>query len=853
MQYIYTQKDPINVAKIGGKSASLAKMNKGGFTIPEWFAISPQAFLDSLTTEQKEMLQDHRVEEVFAKLEINQKVKDEISKTVAKLGLHKCKMAVRSSGVIEDGKENSFAGQFESYLWVTEAELFEYVKKVWHSGFSERIFEYYKQRDIDPLFSSPAVLVQKMVNADKAGVIFSVDPVEYNPNKMVLSVTKGVGDKLMTGEVDGDTYYLSRKGEILKSDLIEDNHPILSKSECKQVGELAVKVEKYFQSPQDIEWAIENKKVYLLQSRPITTIKNASKHVTTLWDNSNIVESYSGIVSPLTFSFASTVYSAVYKRFSEIMGVPRSVISENLIVYDNFLGFINGRMYYNLLNWYKMIMYLPGFTLNSKFMEQMMGVSEPLPDKIMSQITIKTYTTKDKLIAWYRLIISSVQSLYQFIRLEQEIKYFFDLLQKTLSCSSSDIENMTLDELGTYFRNLEKALINNWNAPLINDFYCMIFFGLSRKLLNKYLGKEGEELHNSFLKHQGNMISAEPAKRIKQMAKVAAKNSALLDALKSENQEKIVAAIKADKEFSELYYSYLDKFADRCLQELKLESLTLDEDPSTFQNTILTFALSNNTNDHEEESDDTEPYNKLNSMLSHKPIMLAVTKWVIKHAVRLVRNRENLRFERTRLFGTIRKISIATGKKLLAMGKLEHYRDIFYLELDEILGMFEGRLTTLNLKNLVAIRKEEAANYENMEDPPQRFFITGAVSLSFDNIVASRPEADTSDPNVRKGIGCCPGILRGKVRVIHNPKEDMLAPGEILVAKFTDPGWIMLFANASGILVERGSLLSHSAIVAREMGIPAVVSVHGLMEWLKTGDEVEFDGATGVITRIIKE
>jgi pyruvate,water dikinase len=102
----------------------------------------------------------------------------------------------------------------------------------------------------------------------------------------------------------------------------------------------------------------------------------------------------------------------------------------------------------------------------------------------------------------------------------------------------------------------------------------------------------------------------------------------------------------------------------------------------------------------------------------------------------------------------------------------------------------------------------------------------------------------------RKGIGCCPGVVRGKVRVITDPRNARLEQGEILVAERTDPGWIMLFPAAKGVLVERGSLLSHSAIVAREMRIPAIVSVPGITSWLKNGDIVEFDGSTGVIRRI---
>lgn len=851
MKYVLHTSDKAGRELMGGKAYALAALRKQDFNIPEWFVISPLAFTETLKRAGLATLQPKEASKAIASLEIPREVQSEIYKALEKLKLRDYKLAVRSSGVIEDGNESSFAGQFESHLNVPSNHLLKYIKKVWESGFTTTILEYYKQRGIDPLLSPPAVLVQKMVKADQAGVLFTLDPVSKNYNHMVISATRGLGDKLMTGEIDGDTYITSRAGKIIKASLVEENNPALTPDLCRKITRLASKLEKHFKCPQDIEWAIEKDKLYLLQARPITTATTSHEsEATTLWDNSNIVESYGGIVSPLTFSFASTIYAAVYKRFAEIMGVSRKEIQDNNVVYENCLGFINGRMYYNLINWYKMIVLLPGFTLNSKFMEQMMGVAEPLPSHILEKITIKQATFKAKTIAWYCLVISSVKSLYQLATLDRQIKQFFKLLEEALSTSHKPIEQMSLSELGSYYRKLEKALINNWNAPLINDFYCMIFFGISRKLLKKYCGTQGEQLHNSFLKHQGNIISAEPAKRIKEMALIAAQDKILISAMQSKDPSSMDSAVKNNPKFSKLLKEYMDKFSDRCLEELKLESLTIADDPYILYESILAFALVGSNAGSAMTHQEKNPYQQLNRLMKGSLVKRFILGFLIRFAVKLIRNRENLRFERTRLFGTVRKIATSAGRNLQGSGKIDDYRDIFYLEVNELLGIIEGRLTTLDLKGLIALRKKQAEEFASMPDPPSRFFITGPVAINLDKLITTQPGCKVNVGNTKSGIGCCPGIIRAKVRVIHDPKTDTLRPGEILVAKFTDPGWIMLFANASGILVERGSLLSHSAIVAREMGIPAIVSVPGLMDWLKSGEEVEFDGTTGVIKKL---
>ena len=178
-------------------------------------------------------------------------------------------------------------------------------------------------------------------------------------------------------------------------------------------------------------------------------------------------------------------------------------------------------------------------------------------------------------------------------------------------------------------------------------------------------------------------------------------------------------------------------------------------------------------------------------------------------------------------------------------------RDVFWLEVDEALGVVEGTATSVNLRALVEARRSEFAQYEATDAPPDRFETRGMVHQGEQWAQGAKPaSAPVEGGEARAGTGCYPGVVRGMVRVVRDPRGAELRPGEILVAERTDPGWVMLFPAAAGLLVERGSLLSHSAIVARELGIPAVVSIAGLTQWLTTGDIVEMDGRAGTIRRL---
>lgn len=819
MTVIYDDSNATADAPIGGKARALLAAQRAGLPVPPWFAVSPEAHgMDAK-------------EEIVA-----------AARRLAGEGL----VAVRSSASDEDGAEHSFAGQLESFLNVPVEEVVSKVEAVWRSGFSERLRAYRREQGLDGEPRVPAVIVQRMVPAEVAGVAFSADPVSGRRGVVVVSAVKGLGDALVGGEADGETWRVDRDGTI-----VEGRGAVLSSEQVKEVAALARRAERHFGRPQDIEWAIAGGKLWLLQSRPITSISAMADPdgVYQLWDNSNIAESYGGVTTPMTFSFARHAYEGVYREFCRILGVPPQVIAANDGIFPRMLGLIRGRVYYNLLNWYRLLAMLPGYRANRSFMEQMMGVREKLPDEIAEQIGggSRKLTTAERWRDQLRLARSAWGLVRSHFSLPGQIARFYRRLDEALRLEHP-LEEMRPDELAAHYRGLEQKLLSRWDAPLVNDFFAMIFYGVLRKLTAKWCGDADGTLQNDLLSGGGGMISAEPAQRVREMARVAAKSDGFVGVLCDASPERIAAEMPG--EFRVMYESYLAKFGDRCLEELKLESETLHDDPTTLLRSVGLFARGGR---HEKNGVSEALRERAEARVDREVKGFArrrVFRWVLKNARARVRDRENLRFERTRVFGRVRRVVVEMGGRLWALGLLDEPRDVFYLELDEALAYVEGTATSVELKQLARVRRAEFERYREMPPPDERFVTRGAVYQGNRFVRESTAAIAAVGGDTVKGIGCCPGVVRAKVRVVRDPRGAKLERGEILVAERTDPGWIMLFPSAAGLLVERGSLLSHSAIVSREMGIPSIVSIPGVMKWLNDGDEVEMDGSTGVVRKI---
>lgn len=801
MSGIFFPEDRPGPDLVGAKAATLARLADLA-PVPSWVAVTAGA-----------------VDETG----LSDDAADALTDALARLGPGP--YAVRSSGGREDSAAAAHAGQFLTLLSVPASDVPEAVVRVWRSGFTETVMAYQASQGLTVAPTGISVLVQRQLVPRIAGVVFSADPLTGNRAEAVISAVAGLGDRLMAGEVDGQAYRIVETGQFVE---YPSEAALLTEAEAQAIAALARACAERQGCPQDVEWAIEGETLYLLQSRPITALPVPDETLT-IWDNSNIVESYPGISSVLTCSFARHVYAHVYRVLLGHLGVPGEVVAEHRATVENLLGRIDGRIYYNLLNWYRLLVLLPGFSLNRRAMEQMMGVAEALPDEIAARLAPPLPHGIGRIVAYSRLARVGVGLLGQSLRLPRKVRRFYRRLETALS-HTPDFKARSLSALAQDYRRLEAALLERWDAPLLNDLICMIAFAASRAALTRWAGEAGTRFHADVMVGQGDIVSAEPAQRIRAMGAAVVQHPDLLAQMAAGD-----ATVIDDPRISGALTAYLNRFGDRCPEELKLESISFGDDPTPLLRAIAATA-------------NARGGSRSRELLSLAPLIPSRFKRFL--ATRLlawakarVRDRENLRLERTRVFARVRRIVRAMGARLVEVKRLDKVEDVFHLTIDELLGAIEGGGIDHDLKALVVRRQQQEAIDRAKADPPERMMMRGAALLDRRGVGAAMPATETGTR--RHGTACAPGVVTGTARVITDPTRQSLAPGEILVARHTDPGWIVHFASAAAIIVERGSLLSHSAIVARELGIPCIVGLKGATGWLHDGNRITLDGASG--------
>jgi rifampicin phosphotransferase len=930
-------------SEVGGKGFNLTKLRDEKLAVPTFFILTPNAFMKSLPTTIRSSwanLSSTERAEVVRNLHVQPEVLVEILNSFDnKFGLNAI-VAVRSSAAEEDGANMSYAGQFTSVLNVRRNEIAEAIESVWRSGFTKQLIAYRTMNGLTEAPEPPCVILQQMIAAKTAGVAFGADPITGDLDVVVISAVDGLGDKLVSGEVDSAIYRVkesrgleagwkpalpgfARTGFDLagfdragfdRSGFIESSSNeslgFLSHDQVFDIQQLVTKTQNIFGCPQDIEWAIdENGQLFILQSRPITTLPGLEGAKTTpvrtsnvsngknsnakgsdiatssardfkleisksiIFDNSNIGESYPGTTTPLTYSFARKAYQHVYEEFCRLMGVSEKSIEKHAFIFPRMLGFVRGRIYYNLLNWYRLLSLFPGFKTNRSFMEQMMGVKAGLPADFLAEFD-KPLPFRERIADAVSISMVIPKLLMKWFTLPGDINAFNSRVENSFKRVPNDMRNLSTRQLAELYRGLEKDLLLHWDAPIVNDFFAMVSFGLLRGICAKWF-QNIDGLHNQLLCGETGIISTEPVSRMKEMADIAAGQPKLIALLKSGNISLIRNQLPEYPEFYELYQSYLEKFGDRCAGELKLESPTLVDNPQALFSGVLRLTTEKSEaarNCDQAQTNRIEAEQLAYKSLGSNFIKAFAFNLILNQTRTRIRERENLRFMRTRVFGLVRKIFVEAGKRFEAAGYLNSYQDIFFLETEEVLGFIENDLATesnlakpanggnaslrLNsatgIAELVATRKKELESFQSMPAPPDRFSVLDGANLNDTELVSqienqSQDDHSNIDKTVYKGLGCCPGIVRGYARVIDDPDTQQLKPGEILIAKRTDPGWITVIAQATGIVVEYGSLLSHTAIVSRELGIPTIVSVSNVTTSVKTGDWLEINGATGEV------
>ncbi|KAG0240446.1 hypothetical protein BGW41_006967 [Actinomortierella wolfii] len=647
----------------------------------------------------------------------------------------------------------------------------------------------------------------------------------------------------------------------------------------------------------------------------------------TLWDNSNIVESYSGVTTPLTFSFASYNYRIVYETMMVFLGTPDEYVRAHEDALTNMLGYIRGNVYYNLMNWYKLLLLAPlGKFSDPKHMETMMGVKQGQDGHAdMAKEFQAILAARPKFNAWHRTRML-LRFLSAYRNIDRIVKDFFTNFDAFYSTGREiNFAQMSLQEISQYYRKNASALLRDWKAPVINDLLVMGFFGTLKSFIAKHLiekkpeagaantaasEKEAEAATNAAVESLQNDLlcgedveSAKPTKMLMEIAKAIDKSVEYpnLGSWFIDHKDLIAEAVMPEKDqwivrstILKLSYTratgllqklrtlegdqshppvqvvagiltkileFLDAYGFRCINELKLEEKDLNDDPAFVVDAISGYIRTKAYEVEDLDKREQQIRAAAEALVRQKlkGTQLKVFLWLLKNTRRVVKHRENLRFARSKVFGVFRRIFRGMGRQLVALGALEDEHDVFFLTTEELLSYVDGRAVSRDLKGLTRLRKTEFEGYlADMNAPPERFVTRGAagVYMWYPHILADldllKDNEDTNqgppEPGVLKGVSCCPGVVEGTVRVVKDISEAKDLNNEILVTARTDPGWVPLYPMCSGLLIERGSLLSHSAVVARELGLPTIVGISGgLMKRLKTGMRIKMDAGKGKV------
>ena len=737
--------------------------------------------------------------------------------------------SVRSSALCEDSADYSFAGQFDTFLFVKRDNVQEKIKECFSSTEKENVISYCKENGIEPGSIKMTVIVQEMIDADFSGVIFSANP-QGILNESVIVMGCGTGDNVVEEKTDVTTCYYNRTDKKYYTVKNGDNSPTMTDELIEKLISLCEKAEGSFGRLIDIEFAVKNNEVFILQVRPITTINDNSPLIL---DNSNIVESYPGISLPLTISFVNEAYSGVFKGLAKRVLHDEKLVNRYNETYYNMTGSANGRVYYKISNWYTILSFLPMSKKIIPIWQDMMGVGEKSIDS--KDVKLSFF----KRIATYFNVISEAFSVRKNM---EKLNASFPTTEKYFRDNfTSDI---TLDDIKKLYNEVSDKLLSVWDITLLNDLYAFVFTGLLKSEIKKSGIGDYEKIANEFISGISNIESMKP---IRAMIRLADSDREMLDRLRSiESESELETALKEYPEFEKGFYEYISLYGDRSPEELKMETVTFRESPLLLMKKISELSSDKAIFERTKKSLLDEGEKKAEDIESRIKKRKKRILYFAKKASIGIMNREVSRLNRTRVYGMVRSMFLRAGEIFYKNGKINSKRDIFYLTKKEI---FSG-----NPDLFAEITEKRKADYTGFYDLPaySRIIFSGK---EFDKtaIRTDKVSRVSSEDKTLYGTPSSAGIVKGEAVIVKDACNPPDTKGKIIVAKMTDPGWVFLLSNSKGIISEKGSLLSHTAIISRELKIPAVVGVKNVSEIIKDGDIIELNGNNGAIRICEKE
>ena len=763
---------------VGGKAKGLDLLARNGFPVPQGFVITE---IDSLDEEG--------IYQAFDALHVN-------------------RVSVRSSASNEDQSNVSNAGQYETCLFVDRAHLMESIGKCLASLDAGRVQDYARHFDLGK--AAMNIVVQEMIDSDKAGVLFTAGP--NNGSAILIEAVKGQGENLVSGQVSAHRYEISRK----YYRPCEDD--LLNGAEIKLLYETAKKIRTVFGEEKDIEWALKDGKLYLLQMRPITTEiidieefdrdDDISGH---LFTKRNVGEMMPGAVTPLTLSTSAKAIDYGMRYMLWLAGVYDSPHEEQPL---RLISSISGHLFFDMNLLYNM--------------HAKVGIARP--QHMNLSIMGEYHDYPPITVPYSNLFVRTINS-FKFL------KYVFSG-HKAMGKFDELLTKVHFQETSSY-RELYNSIDENLaclDESLIYHYASSAYSGSATSTLYQMVDKyfPDKKVYQSFLSHLlssiPNIESADILARLQEMAiAIKAKEPKAVDF----SADELLAFIKADAEIGAQYKDFLVHHGHRCIKEAELRNKPWREDEIPLMNYLLSIVKSPMNLSHGEEKID---YRQEFAFIKN-PLLKAAAISYAKKARQAVVDRE---YTKSRLIEIIDlfKTQYARLARLLVDANLLSDTDlIYFLTHEEIGKLIDGDASLLPL----AVRRRKAHAIQE--------------ELSFDDIYIGKPLADVFDASqndgVITGVPVSNGECEGIVHIVNSAEDaNQLKKGEIMVARFTDIGWTPYYSIVNGLITEIGSSLSHGAVVAREYGLPTIVNVKGATKLLKNGDHIIMNASKGTIQTV---
>ena len=838
----------------GGKATNLARLQRLGVPVPRGFAIAApvlQHVLDATGLA-------HAPAASLPLLVDRAAIPDEIWGPVLRAwrALAVSCAIVRSSALGEDSASASFAGQLDSIADVTSEDgLARALRRCWASRWSARVLAYERLRQ-RPL-TGMGVIVQEQIRASLSGVMFTASP--GDEASMVVEYCAGAGEALVSGRVNPGRVTLDRASGSIRHAAEPEHGGRLMDPCLRDLAGLVLRIEAAFGAPQDIEWTIdETNRVWIVQARPITAAVAGADAKTdgasTLWSNANVNENFPDPICPLLYSVAAQGYYHYFRNLGRAFGLSRRRLAAIERPLRQIIGVHAARMYYNLSSIHTVLRAAPfGEPLAAAF-NRFVGADRLAPSDGGAARSRRLAALAGQSVELMR-IAAAIAWEYAFFsrrvaRFERTVDAF------AAATRPADLPQHTRADLLRDLRGFMDIRCHRWKDASLADAAAMVCdAALEAQITRALPSGDREALHNTLLKALPDLVSSKPALDLWLLSRLIRNDRHLSALFAAAPPDEVLDALRTRPElawFQRAFDAYLEMWGFRCSAELMLTSPSLQEDPAALIGILRSYAANDGESPsarlERQQAERVTETRRLFRSLS--PLRAVAVRVLLAWTQRAIQLRERARLKQALLYSRLRRIALAIGDLLVSDGRLARRDDVFMLTADELDALLSGAAMFPDLTADV-VRLRRAAHARIGAAPPPDTFVLreGSFFTATDAATAD----DTRSGAVLTGTSACGGHATARATVLEGIADaHRLAGGDILVTRQTDPGWAPVFPLIAGLVMERGGMLSHGAIIAREFGIPSIVGVRDATRAIPGGALVTVDGDRGTV-RIVEE